>query len=78
MFLPERIDVTTGYQLGANCFVQFAALVVCRTDDENALARRVGGNVFARYLVRGFAPTTRAVRLVDHEKARGIPSGPGA
>src|SRR5260370_14748053 len=50
VFLPARIDVTTGYQLGPNGFVQLAALVVCRVyyQDERAGLMRDEG--FSGYL----------------------------
>ena len=38
LFGSERGYMTSGDQFGANGSVQFAALVVCRADDENALS----------------------------------------
>jgi hypothetical protein len=50
MLLPERIDVTTGYHLGADRSVQFPPLLVCGAHYQDPLACLMGGEVFSGYL----------------------------
>ena len=50
MLLSQRRDMTADDQFSANRFVQLAAFVVCRADDQNALSRLMGSNVLARNL----------------------------
>jgi hypothetical protein len=50
MFLPERIDVTTSYQLGSDGPVQFPPLVVCGAHYQDPLAGLMRGEVFSGYL----------------------------
>ena len=50
MFLPARIDVTTGYQLGSDRSVQFPPLVVCGAHYQDPLAGLMRGEVFSGYL----------------------------
>src|SRR5260370_3183479 len=50
VFLPARIDVTTGYQLGSDGSVQFPPLVVCGAHYQDALAGLMRGHGFSGHL----------------------------
>jgi hypothetical protein len=46
VLLPEGVDVATRNEFGANGPVEFAPLLVGRTDDQNAFAGFMGSGVF--------------------------------